>query len=680
MYIPYGQRMKKNIPRALRAGLYFLGALMAIGLLALAAYLYLVLFAPARVKDVEYFAIRAKNAFSHLIMKEKPGFYYLILEKSGQDFKLTKDDKFDVYYRDEFVIKEIVSDAIAGKGVTVDVEGLGTGNDYQTPLRGIELVDKTIEGLVTEKGKRELTPFRILVKYEGEAIAEIPVAVELTPQDWLRHARATKDEGEQINYLKKALAMNKADTAVRKTLAGLYEKRGMRAEAVVQYRELIQLQPGEAGHWQELLRIHQESKDYEEVVKSSQHIIKINPGDNNARLNMALAYESLGKRDKVIETYQEALKNDAANPVIHYRLGETYEKAGAFGKAAEHYKAALSKRPQDHNIMMALAEASIKGGNQDEAIKWFKEILKVQPRNAAVWANLGAAYGVKGLVKDEIDSYRKSLALRNDQTVRFNLAAAYEKSKMDKEAAEEYRNILGKRAPDPDVLERLANALFRLKDFKEASSRYEELVKLSKKNRQMAHVHLNMGFAYGELKKYSQSAKSYEAALDQGLKDPIIYYNLAVTYEELKNEKKAMEAYERHASLQPTLEVLDKLARHYEDKGQFENAIKAYLRLEKMTTGASGKAFYFLSMGDIAVKQGNPDKAIEYFRNSLKYNPKDGEIYFRRAEAYEKKKMYQEARQDYQMALEYGASLDQAKRKIYEMGVKITQQKFNKEQ
>jgi len=233
---------------------------------------------------------------------------------------------------------------------------------------------------------------------------------------------------------------------------------------------------------------------------------------------------------------------------------------------------------------------------------------------------------------------------------------------------------------DPDVLERLANALFRLKDFKEASSRYEELVKLSKKNRQMAHVHLNMGFAYGELKKYSQSAKSYEAALDQGLKDPIIHYNLAVAYEELKNEKKAMEAYERHASLQPTSEVLDKLARYYEDKGQFENAIKAYLRLEKMTTGDSGKAFYFLSMGDIAVKQGNLDKAIEYFRNSLKYNPKDGEVYFRRAEAYEKKKMYQEARQDYKIALEHGASLDQAKRKIYEMGIKITQQKFNKEQ
>ncbi|MDI6726323.1 MAG: hypothetical protein QMD32_05110, partial [Smithellaceae bacterium] len=132
--------MKKKIPRVLRAGLYFLGVIMAIGLLALVVYLFLTVSSPAKAEGIKYAATRAKNAFSHFILNEKPRFYYLLMEKNGQDLELREGDKVEVYYRDEFVIKEIVSDAITGKGITVDVEGLGTENDYQAPLRGIELV------------------------------------------------------------------------------------------------------------------------------------------------------------------------------------------------------------------------------------------------------------------------------------------------------------------------------------------------------------------------------------------------------------------------------------------------------------------------------------------------------------------------------------------------------------
>ncbi|MDZ4163710.1 MAG: tetratricopeptide repeat protein [Smithellaceae bacterium] len=686
--MPYEKQIKKKIPRVLRAGLYFIGLIMAICLLALAIYLFLALFSPPQAKDLEYLATRTKNAFQHYILKEKPRFYRLLMEKNGQDLELREGDRFEVFYRDEFVIKEIVSDAITGKGITVDVEGLGTENDYQAPLRGIELVDQTIKGRLAESGRRGATPFRILVRYGQDVIVQIPVAVKLTPQDWLRHARATDNEMEQIDFLKKALAMNPLDTSVRKTLAGLYEKRKMMTEAIAQYRELIGQQPRDVGAWQDLTRIYLELKDYEEVVRTSEALVRLNPRDNNARLNMATAYESLGKREKAIDTYQEALKNDPANPEIHYRLGDAYEKAGSFGKAIEHYREALSKRPQDHNIMMALAEASLKGGKQDEAIKWLEEVVKVQPRSAAAFANLGAAYGAKGMVKEEINAYRKSLGFSpDDQTVRFNLAVAYEKSKMDKEAAVEYRKLWEKKPDDPEILERLANAFFRDKNYKQAVEYYDKLVsdKSPKKNggkpvnksRNKGRIYANMAYAFGELKEYRKSARNYELALEQGVKDPIIHYNLGVTYEEMKNKKDAMKAYERYAELQPTLEVLEKLARYYEDNVQFDNAIKAYLRLEKMTTSSDGKAFYFFNMGDISAKQGSLDKAIEYYRNSLKYNSKEGEVYFRLAEAYEKKKMYQEARQNYTKALEYDPSLEQAKKKIYDMGILLTKQKFN---
>ena len=96
--------------------------------------------------------IRVRNTFSFVVLRQKPHFYALILEKNGKDYRLTSQDFFEVSYRDEFVIKDIATDVLFGGGVTVDVEGLGDKNDIGKLLKGIDLVDKTV--LTDRKGPR----------------------------------------------------------------------------------------------------------------------------------------------------------------------------------------------------------------------------------------------------------------------------------------------------------------------------------------------------------------------------------------------------------------------------------------------------------------------------------------------------------------------------------------------
>lgn len=670
--------MKKRTPRIFRIGLYFFGFTFLVILLAGLIYGFLAIFNPARAKDIDYLTMRGKNAFTHLFLNEKPKFYHLVLEKNGIDESIKEGDALKIYYRDEFVIKELITDAITGRGIGVDVEGLGDVNDYRKRLQGTELVDATIRGRVKTRDGKGVPAFRILVRYQGEAIAVLPIIVELTPQDWLRHARSTDNKTEQINFLHNALALNPADTSVRKTLAGLYEDQGKTKEAIEQYRQVLQLAPKDLSVRRELLKIHFIAKDYAEVIRIAQEIIKIDPGDAKVRHEMATAYINQGMLDRAIAVYQEIIKTDSANPLVHYKLGELYEKTGSLKKAIEHYQIAQAKLPKDQNIMIALAEASMKAGNYDEAIKWLQELIKLNPRNANFYALLGMAYSTKGMIKEEIDSYRRSLKIKNDdQTVRFNLATAYEKNKMDREAAEAYRAILKVKPQDRDVLERLANCLFRLKDFPGAIANYEKLDKQEKKSRKMGPVYLNMAYAYGEMKNYAQSAERYEAALKQGLKDPIIYYNLAVTYGLMKNEKKAIEAYEKYVVLQPTREVLHILATSYRDSRQWEKAIRTYLRLVEMETGRLAKASLYSSLGYASGELGNTDKEIEYYRLSLKFDAEDDEVYYSLGEAYEKKKMFQEARQAYLKALEYNHQSTRAKEKVRSMSVKLMQEKFN---
>jgi hypothetical protein len=65
------------------------------------------LFYPESLRGIYNGLIRVKNTFSFVVLRQKPHFYTLTLEKNGKDYRLTSKDFFEVSYRDEFVIKEI---------------------------------------------------------------------------------------------------------------------------------------------------------------------------------------------------------------------------------------------------------------------------------------------------------------------------------------------------------------------------------------------------------------------------------------------------------------------------------------------------------------------------------------------------------------------------------------------
>jgi tetratricopeptide (TPR) repeat protein len=213
----------------------------------LAAFLY-----PEKIQVIPEGWARIRNTFSFIILDQKPHFYALILEKNGRDYRLTSRDIFEVSYRDEFVIKEISTDVLFGGGVAADIEGIGGKDDFRKLLKGIDLVDKAV--LTGRNGVGENKPgdFSLRITYRGDPIAAIPIRIQITPQDWLRYARSSGNQKVQIEYLKRAIAMNREDTNVRRMLASIYLHAGMTGEAIAQYQEILVLKPDDPAILAEL--------------------------------------------------------------------------------------------------------------------------------------------------------------------------------------------------------------------------------------------------------------------------------------------------------------------------------------------------------------------------------------------------------------------------------------------
>ena len=251
---------------------------------------------------------RIQGTVSFYILGHKPDFYYIEIEKNAKDDRLTTSDTLELTYRDEFVVKGVSTDVIFGKGIVVDVEGIGTQDDFRKPLRGIDLVDGIMKSKGMAAGFESIPAGGVHIIYKGELIASIPIKVTITPQDWLRYAQTSETKQMQIDYLKKAISMNSKDVSVRKMLAALYNLSGSMKDAIIQYQEILAIKPDDMVTYTDLFNCYMKMKAYSQAVNVGLSQIKANPKEGAAYANTALAYSYVGNWAKAIENYRMSLR------------------------------------------------------------------------------------------------------------------------------------------------------------------------------------------------------------------------------------------------------------------------------------------------------------------------------------------------------------------------------------
>jgi tetratricopeptide (TPR) repeat protein len=659
------ESLKRPGRRLLIAGIAGFVAAMLVLAWIIATYAF-----PEKMHKYPVSLVRLKNTFSFVLLGGKPEFYYLDVEKNGKDYRLKKGDVLDISYRDEFVVKDIATDVFSGRGVTVRVDDLAGTDHFRVMLRGIDLVDKVITAHGRGVRNEAADAGSIAVKYNGEVIASVPMKVVIMPQDWLRYAKNSENQQAQIEYLKRAIDMNKNDVGVRKMLAAIYEQAGIADKAIAQYNDILSLKPDDTGALAGLLKSYIKTRDYDKAIKTGMKLLKINPRDASAFANVAYAYGNTGSWGKAVTNYKESLQLNPDDTLVRFRLGEAYERANDLKNAVEQYKIILAKARETEQVKIALAGAYLRTGNYDESIRLYKEIVAKQPRNASAYANLGLAYGNRGQWKEEIENYKKAISLNpKDPVVHYNIASAYEKRNQDQEASREYQAVLKINPGDLEATTKLADIDFKNKRYSEAIRVYERILKSSSRK---ASIHANLGFAYGELKKYKLSSEHYEKAIKYGIKEPQVHYNLAYTYDKLGRKKEAIREYEYVASSRPNMDVLDILAEYYTDQKQYENAIKTY---KKMITINARRATAYSGLGYVYGLKNDIDKEIEYYKISLKHDAEDDDVYLSLGKAYEKKGMHQDALKAYIHAYELNPDLSVAAKKIPALKIKILQQK-----
>ena len=219
----------------------------------------------------------------------------------------------------------------------------------------------------------------------------------------------------------------------------------------------------------------------------------------------AIAYEFLGRFDSSEYVLLQGLKRLPDNVNLRKRLAYAYKRLGNPEKEIFEFEKLIELTPEDLEPLNRLNELYAEVGRYDDQVFVLQRMLKIDPNNKNAQGDLAQAFEATG--KDPLDIYRRRFE-DNPTNYSFGIDLADQLMMTGKE--EEAVEILNKlrrssagsgSVTNKLVLQKLAIAYFEIDNLESASSVYEELYNLDRRDFKTALEIVKVNNAIGDFGK-----------------------------------------------------------------------------------------------------------------------------------------------------------------------------------
>jgi len=316
-----------------------------------------------------------------------------------------------------------------------------------------------------------------------------------------------------------------------------------------------------------------------------------------------------------IEKYFKIIQNNKNNSYMSNNLYEELSKAIALG---------IINDIEDINYLIKLSNNKLK-------------------KDWSLFCTIGNSYYDKKKYNDAIYAYKKALKLNANikkiykYAIYGNIGNAYSEEKKYAEATKYYEEAIKINSKRDEVYFNIAQNYNKTKKYTKAIKNYEKALKSTLSIIEKYTTYFFLGNAYSNDKKYNEAIKAYKQSLNLK-KDDNTYRDGAIEFCEdklivkLKGKRRDNKIYiEREY-------IYYKMGNAYSNKGEYDNAIKAYQKTIKFNP-QDNEAYY--DIGYTYCKKGEYDKAIEAYQKAIEINPQNDKAYYCMGIAYTKLKKYE---------------------------------------
>jgi serine/threonine protein kinase/Flp pilus assembly protein TadD len=331
----------------------------------------------------------------------------------------------------------------------------------------------------------------------------------------------------------------------------------------------------------------QDVKDLDTAIGLYRDAINIEPTFSLAHLGLARCYLSrfrIAKESAILQkamaAAQQAVQLDDDSPEAHTLLGEVYENAKNKEKFLAELNRAAELEPASDEAYRNLGDGYKRSGQNDKALAAFQKAVVARPDH---WMNhnaLGNAYWGFGDSAKALSEYQKVAELAPDNPMGYgNIGSVYLREGKWSEAIPQFQRSLAL-APDADTYSNLGTAYFWLRRYDESVRMYEKAVQINAN--QNEELWGNLGDAYRWLGQAEKARVAYKKAIaiakmdDANAQSASILGDIGLLYAKIGDQTQAVQ-YTRmaRAKAPADLQIIYSAALVYCLLGQHEKSITA---------------------------------------------------------------------------------------------------------
>src|SRR5438094_2307614 len=409
---------------------------------------------------------------------------------------------------------------------------------------------------------------------------------------------------------------------------------------------------------------YEQQKEYKKAIEAYRKAIALDRDNLDAIRGLAENLMNDGQADAALEQYKVIADANPEDAQTYVRIAEIYRKQGKFDLALESLKKAESMVQDSVEVPYSMAAVYQAQGRFDEASQLLHNLLKKTEKtdgnynqsernNRAVFLErLGSVYRDQGNTQLAVDTFRKLLALGDENAVRgyqqiidtyreskqWQQATAVAKEATQKlpnnrdlrmvldgqladtgepdKALKDVRSMLKGTPEDREVYITLAQMNTRLKRWNEAEEALGKAEQLSSKPEDKAYVYFLRGSTYERQKKFEQAEEMFRKVLANDPQNAMTlnYLGYMLADRGIKLDE-ALGYIKKAVELDPSSGAyLDSLGWAYFEMGKYElaeeNLIKASQRINTDPTVQD-------HLGDLYQKTGRLKLAAAHWERAL---------------------------------------------------------------
>lgn len=367
----------------------------------------------------------------------------------------------------------------------------------------------------------------------------------LAQADPVAQGRKALDAGDWAAaavWFEKALGADATDWAARFHLALAQSFLQRDAEAIANYRKVLEQKPGLYEAELNLGIVLLRQKSTAEALPLLESAAQKKPKEYRPAFYLAEAYAARGEADKAEAAYRTALQAQPQSAEAAVGLARLLARAGRLAEADTLYRQASQADPEFRRALLELAGHYEQARQLDKAIALYREF----PEDVGARERLGMVLMESGRPAEAIPELEKAFAQSPTTANRVALATAYVRTKQLEKATPLLEEAVAAEPNDVNLRLFFGRLLRDRRDFASAAREFFKATQLAPEQKEAWNELAGMLLL---LENYPQALAALDKAQALGGDRVAYLWFRAMALDRLKDYKKALASYEEFLSL-----------------------------------------------------------------------------------------------------------------------------------